>query len=54
MNAMFHRHLVAAYAVVWIVQVGYLAYVVRKWFGARRAQREMAQKRASTSSAPTN
>lgn len=38
MNAMFHRHLVAAYAVTWIIQVGYLAYAGRKWITARRAE----------------
>lgn len=39
MNAMFHRHLVAAYAVTWGIQLSYLAYVGRKWITARRAQR---------------
>ncbi len=38
MNAMFHRHLVAAYAAAWIIQLTYLGYVVRKWIGARKAQ----------------
>lgn len=38
-DPMFHRHLVAAYAAVWIIQLGYLAYVGRKWFAERRAQR---------------
>lgn len=36
MNAMFHRHLWAAYAVTWAVQLSYLGYVVRKWFTARK------------------
>lgn len=31
MNAMFHRHLVAAYIVTWGVQLVYLAYVALKW-----------------------
>ena len=39
MNAMFHRHLVAAYAVTWIVQLNYLAYAAWKWNSARKAQR---------------
>lgn len=39
MNAMFHRHLVAAYAVTWIVQLSYLAYAAWKWNSARKAQR---------------
>jgi len=38
MNAMFHRHLVAAYAATWIIQLTYLGYVVRKWIEARKAQ----------------
>lgn len=36
MNAMFHRHLVAAYAVAWGVQLSYLGYVVRKWITAKK------------------
>jgi hypothetical protein len=39
MNPMFHRHLVAAYAVTWIVQLSYLAYAAAKWYSARKAQR---------------
>jgi hypothetical protein len=39
MNAMFHRHLVAAYAVTWVVQLSYLAYVGLKWMQARKAGR---------------
>jgi hypothetical protein len=31
MNPMFHRHLVLAYAVTWVIQLGYLAYVGLKW-----------------------
>lgn len=42
--AMFHRHLVAAYTVVWVVQLGYLVYVVHKWLAARRTQREISSK----------
>jgi threonine/homoserine/homoserine lactone efflux protein len=43
MNALFHRHLVAAYAVTWIIQVSYLAYAAWKWTTARRAQRAAGQ-----------
>jgi hypothetical protein len=31
MNPMFHRHLVLAYAVTWVIQLAYLAYVAWKW-----------------------
>jgi len=31
MNPMFHRHLVLAYAVTWVIQLGYIAYVAWKW-----------------------
>jgi hypothetical protein len=31
MNPMFHRHLVLAYVVAWVIQLGYLAYVALKW-----------------------
>ncbi|HEY0786862.1 MAG TPA: hypothetical protein VGD62_13415 [Acidobacteriaceae bacterium] len=34
-NPMFHRHLVAAYCVTWALQLGYLAYVVRKHLAGR-------------------
>ena len=46
-DPMFHRHLVAAYAAVWIIQLGYLAYVGRKWFAERRAQRAADKKSTS-------
>jgi hypothetical protein len=47
MNAMFHRHLVAAYAVTWIIQLSYLAYVGRKWILARRAETAAKKNRSS-------
>ncbi len=31
MNPMFHRHLVLAYVVTWVIQIGYLAYVFVKY-----------------------
>jgi len=34
MNPMFHRHLVLAYAVTWVIHLGYLAYVMLKWKAA--------------------
>ena len=37
-NPMFHRHLVLAYAVTWVIQLGYLAYVAYKWRAGRREQ----------------
>lgn len=43
-DPMFHRHLVAAYAAVWIIQLGYLAYVARKWFTERRAENAAKKK----------
>jgi hypothetical protein len=43
MNTMFHRHLVAAYTVTWIVQLSYLAYTCWKWAQARKAERENAK-----------
>lgn len=35
MNPMFHRHLVLAYAITWIIQIGYLAFVAYKWKSGR-------------------
>lgn len=46
MNPMFHRHLVAAYAVTWIIQLSYLAYVVTKWVTSRKAQRAIEDRSA--------
>jgi hypothetical protein len=43
-DPMFHRHLVAAYAAVWIIQLGYLAYVGKKWFTVRRAENAAKKK----------
>lgn len=36
MNPMFHRHLVLAYTVTWVIQLGYLAYVALKWRSGRQ------------------
>lgn len=44
-DPMFHRHLVAAYAVTWIVQLTYLAYAAFKWNSARKAQRAVENNR---------
>jgi hypothetical protein len=38
MNPMFHRHLVLAYVATWLIQLGYLAYVVLKWKTAGKAR----------------
>lgn len=35
MNPMFHRHLVAAYVVTWVIQLGYLSFVVSRWRATR-------------------
>jgi hypothetical protein len=35
MNPMFHRHLVLAYAITWVIQLGYLAFVTWKWKSGR-------------------
>jgi hypothetical protein len=31
MNPMFHRHLVLAYVLTWVIQLGYAAFVAWKW-----------------------
>ena len=38
MNPMFHRHLVLAYAVTWVIHLGYLGYVVLKWKAAGKTE----------------
>jgi hypothetical protein len=40
MNAMFYRHLVAAYTVTWVFHLAYLAYVVGKWRQAKRGDQQ--------------
>ncbi len=35
-NAMFHRHLVLAYAFTWALQLAYLAFVGLRWWRIRR------------------
>ena len=37
-NAMFHRHLVLAYTFTWVLQLGYLGYVLRKLFSVRKQE----------------
>jgi hypothetical protein len=39
MSTMEHRHLVCAYAVVWIVQIGYLCHVARGWLRTKKTNR---------------
>jgi hypothetical protein len=36
MNPMFHRHLVLAYSVTWVIHLGYAAYVALKWRQTKR------------------
>lgn len=40
MNPMFHRHLVAAYTVTWVIHFCYLGYVMRKWRQSKLADRQ--------------
>jgi hypothetical protein len=41
-----HQFLVAAYAVTWAIQLGYLAWVCMKWLGQKRdAERTNRQSR---------
>lgn len=30
-DPMFHRHLVLAYAITWVIQLSYLGYIFYKW-----------------------
>ena len=39
MSPMFHRHLVAAYAATWIIQLSYMGWVAHKWRAARKTGR---------------
>jgi hypothetical protein len=36
MNPLFHRHLILAYSVTWVIHVAYLGYVLVKWKAASR------------------
>ena len=38
-NAMFHRHLVLAYAFTWALQLAYLCFVLAKYTSVRKAGR---------------
>jgi hypothetical protein len=38
-DALFHRHLVAAYTVTWVFHLAYLGYVGLKWRQAKRMDR---------------
>ena len=39
MDPMFHRHLVAAYTITWVIQLSYFAYVAFKWRSSRKRGR---------------
>jgi hypothetical protein len=34
-----HEFVIAAYTLVWVVQLGYVAFVVRKWLAEKRKAR---------------
>jgi hypothetical protein len=36
MNPLFHRHLILAYSVTWIIHLGYLGFVLLKWKAANK------------------
>ncbi len=37
---MSHRHLVIAYVVTWVIQLGYAGFLTGKWFALKKAERE--------------
>jgi hypothetical protein len=37
---MSHRHLVLAYIVTWVIQLGYAGFLTRKWFALKVAEQE--------------
>ena len=36
---MAHRHLVLAYALTWVLQLGYVGFLAVKWWSEKRAGR---------------
>ena len=39
-NLMAHQHLVIAYVITWVIQLGYLGWVGTKWLAVRRDERQ--------------
>jgi hypothetical protein len=37
---MAHQHLVIAYVITWVIQLGYLGWVGTKWLAVRRDERQ--------------
>jgi hypothetical protein len=35
-----HQFTVAAYVAVWVIQLGYVAFLVAKWRGQKRVERQ--------------
>jgi hypothetical protein len=38
---MAHRHLVLAYVLTWVLQLGYVAYLAVKWRSEKRSDRAL-------------
>jgi len=38
---MAHQHLVIAYVITWVIQLGYLGWVGMKWRAVRREERRI-------------
>ena len=39
-DLMAHQHLVIAYVITWVIQLGYLGWVGTKWLAVRRDERQ--------------
>lgn len=38
---MAHRHLILAYVLTWVLQLGYVGFLAMKWRSAKRADRAL-------------
>ena len=38
---MAHRHLILAYVLTWVLQLGYVGFLAVKWRGEKRADRAL-------------
>jgi hypothetical protein len=45
---MAHRHLVLAYVLTWVLQLGYVGFLAMKWRNEKRAERVLGQEKSPT------
>jgi hypothetical protein len=46
-EALAHNHLIAAYVVTWVLQLGYVGWIASKWLSVRRQEKQLPSYRGN-------